>query len=161
VTALSKDFVAALAAAARVKIDPTPLHLHEVIEQGKRFETGVPVTFRFVRNTERSPKITGADPYAQKIEPHGRFMLHQEDPGTLPSRWETGIISFKCPLVLRLSLDPDKIYGETGWKARLVAATKKKGKPLTCLLRKLGFDGVVTVSEDDTREIVDLRVVPC
>lgn len=135
----------------------TDLALASVTEQGRHFETGVPVTFRFVRNTEKSPYF-GAT-FGQDIEPAGRFMLHNEDPGEVPRRWETGLVTFENPLVIRLSLD-ENIYGPLGWKARLRDVYKATGLKLTRKLLAEGYDGIVTVGEyqgvRDTREIVDL-----
>ena len=131
-------------------------------EYGKVFETGRPVRFRFVRNTEKSPRF--GTRFGQDIEPHGRFMLHNPEPGDLPRKWEAGEVDFRKPLVLRMvSSGSDEIFGPLGWKARLSQAFGgKKGKQLTCHLRKLGYDGIVTCDGDAyTREIVDLRVVQC
>jgi hypothetical protein len=125
-------------------------------EEGKRFETGVPVTFRFVRNTEKSPYV-GAT-FGQDIEPAGRYLLHNEDPGALARGWETGIVSLRSPLVIPLSGDPDAIYGPLGWKARLAEATGKKGRALSADLIRRGYDGIVTVDDSGyTREIVLLK----
>jgi len=120
-------------------------------EYGVHFETGVPVTFPFIRNTEESPKL-GAT-FGQDIEPHGRYLLHSDDP---PRGWQTGIVTFRSPLVVKLSGDPAAIYGPTGWKARLRDATGKKGAALSRHLAKT-YDGIVTVDEQgSTTEIVDL-----
>jgi hypothetical protein len=124
-------------------------------EYGVRFETGVPVTFHFIRNTEKSPKL--GKTFGQDIEPHGRYFLHNHDPDrTPPSGWQTGTVTFRSPLVIKLSGDPDEIYGSTGWKARLHGTTGKKGAALSRHLAKT-YDGIVTVDDQgDTREIVDL-----
>ncbi len=122
-------------------------------EHGVHFETGVPVTFAFMRNTEKSPRV-GAT-FGQDIEPHGRYLLH--DPGSPPpSRWETGTVTFKSPLVIPLTGDRAAIYGPAGWKARLHAATGKKGAALSRYLAAQGFDGIVTVDAYGTSEIIDL-----
>lgn len=155
------------AAERRARMDDGELALCEVDEQGVHFETGVPVRFRYIRGTTRSPDLGGR--FGQDIEPGGRYMVHNEDPGDLAPGWETGIAEFRAPLVLALTLDED-IYGPNGWKARLSrAAGGKKGKRLSCFLRSQGYDGIVTCGEythagrttRDTREIVDLSVVAC
>lgn len=139
-----------------------------VTEYGVRFDTGVPVTFRFVRNTERAPHF-GAR-FQQDIEPGGRYLLHNPDPGDLPRGWETGTASFESPLVIAFSLagdvGPDEpIYGPTSWKAQIARAFGKGGRALSAALRVAGYDAVVTVSLNrnkrngrpvDTREIVAL-----
>jgi hypothetical protein len=124
-------------------------------EYGAHFETGVPVTFRFLHNTEKSPSV-GAR-YGQDIEPHGRYLLHNPNPKRTPPRsWETGTVTFKSPLVIPLSDDPAAIYGPTGWKAKLQEATGKRGVALSRALAKC-FDGIVTIDVDGgTSEIVDL-----
>lgn len=130
------------------------LDLARTDEHGVHFETGVPVTFKFLRNTEKSPHV-GAS-YGQDIEPHGRYLLHNPDPDrSPPTRWETGTVTFKSPLVIPLSGDRDAIYGPIGWKARLRDATGKKGAALSRYLAKR-FDGIVTVDAYGTSEIVDL-----
>tara|TARA_Y100000034_G_C6811285_1_gene364593 strand:- start:239 stop:709 length:471 start_codon:yes stop_codon:yes gene_type:complete len=139
----------------------------EVRENGVTFQTGTPVTFEFMRNTEKSPNF--GSKYGQDIEPAGRYMLHNTS-NTTPeqkeylnkSGWETGIITFNNPLVVDLSSDRDEsglmqnIYGEKGWKQRLANQYKATGKELTNRIKQDGHDGIVTVSGYDTREIVDL-----
>ena len=124
-------------------------------EHGVHFETGVPVTFPFIRNTEKSPRVSG---FGQDIEPHGRYLLHNADPDRAPPRgWETGTVTFKKPLVIPLSGDRNAIYGPTGWKARLCDATGKRGASLSRhLAQHFGFDGIVTVDAYGTSEIIDL-----
>jgi hypothetical protein len=129
-------------------------------EYGVRFETGVPVTIRYVRGTQKAPYF-GAK-YGQDIEPAGRYLIHNPSPGDLPSGWEAGTVEFDSPLVIALTTDPDSgPYGSGGWKARLARHFGKKGKRLTCALRALGIDGIVTCDDGGTREIVDLRPVAC
>jgi hypothetical protein len=125
-------------------------------EDGVHFETGVPVTFRSLRNTEKSPYV-GAT-FGQDIEPAGRYLLHVENPGTVARGWETGVVTLRSPLVIPLSGDPDAIYGPKGWKARLHEATGKKGRALSTNLLRRGYDGIVTVDDSGyTREIVLLK----
>lgn len=141
------------------------LALTSVIEQGVRFETGLPVTFRYLRSTEKAPFMGSR--FGQDIEPAGRYMLHNEEPGQVSPVWETGVVTFQKPLVLKLSLD-DNIYGPTGWKARLRDAYGATGVELSRRLLADGWDGIITVAEFvdaqgrahmDTREIVDLTPV--
>jgi len=131
-------------------------------EAGWLFETGVPVTFRYMRNTERSPYF-GAT-FGQDIEPAGRFFLADTaNAADHPVRgWEYGWATFQCPLVLLFTTEPDlPHYGPHGWKARLAAEFGATGKKLTRKLRAAGYDGIVTIWEhggrfDYTKEIVDL-----
>lgn len=131
-----------------------PLPLGEVVEQGKLFKSCIPVTFRFVRNTEKSPYL-GAQ-YQQDIEPAEKYMIHNEDPGDLPRKWETGIVTFRCPLVLKFNTKyPEEIYGPHSWKVALHQHYGLKGRALSRKLLKLGYDGIVTtIGSNETREIV-------
>jgi hypothetical protein len=137
-----------------------------VTEYGVHFETGVPVTFSFVRGTTPSPKPRPGqhDAYQQRLEPAGRYMVHNPDPGRLPPGWEQGTVHFRNPLVVPLSRDPETIYGASSWKVELSRAFGgKRGSALSRALVRAGYDGVVTVTLDrqcrgvDTREIVDLK----
>ncbi len=141
--------------AKRNPTKPLDLELATSDEYGVHFETGAPVTFRYVRNTEKSPNL-GAK-YGQDIEPAGRYLLHNPDPGRLARGWEAGSLTFRNPLVIPLTGDRNAIYGPTGWKARLHTATGLTGQALSKRLVAIGYDGIVTVDPDGyTREIVDL-----
>lgn len=116
-----------------------------------RFETGKPVTFDYAHNKEKSPYLGSR--FGQDIEPHGKYILEKtkgSDYERFPERWETGTITFKNPLVI-------KIENTVQWKKDLVKATGKKGKKLTDFLIDEGYDGIVTVYEDgNTSEIIRL-----
>ena len=133
------------------------LGLATTTEDGVLFTTGRAVAFQFVRNLEKSPNM-GAT-YGQDLEPHGRYLLHRADTtGAAPRGWETGWVAFASPLVIRLTDDPENIYGPTGWKARLSRHYRATGAALARALTRAGFDGVVTVDDaGTTREIVDLH----
>lgn len=137
---------------------PVNLPLCRTVEYGKVFETGKPVRFRFIRGTEKAPRY-GAR-FGQDIEPAGRYLVHNPNPGQLPPRMEKGTIAFRNPIVLQLSTDGNT-YGPNGWKAQLQRAFKAKRKALTCKLRAAGYDGIVTCDKYGTSEIVDLRPVSC
>lgn len=138
----------------------------EITEYGVLFKTGVPVTFRYVRNPEKSPFF--GTTYQQDIEPAGRFMLHSRYPA--PDNWEEGTITFRNPLVILLNENPDyqnsgRIYDDQSWKQKLSDHYgRKTGKALTQAIRADGYDGIVTVTPGidnvpgDTREIVDLTI---
>src|SRR5574342_727513 len=118
------------------------LHLCRVVDQGKTFATGVPVSFEYTRNTERAPNF--GPQYGQNIEPAGRY-LSVSPGGKPPTGWERGRVSFKNPLVLALVPNNDAaIYGPEGWKARLKKTFKRQGRALSCALKREGYDAVVT-----------------
>ncbi len=132
------------------------LALASVREDGLLFETGVPVRFPYVHNDEKAPHLGAA--FGQHIEPSGFYVQHVPDSGRdLPRGWSRGTATLEHPLVLVESIDPDAIYGMTGWKARLFVATKKKGRALSRYLMSLGYDSIVPVRGDGTTEIVILR----
>lgn len=124
------------------------------------FATGLPVSFRFVRSTEKSPYF--GDRYQQHIEPAGRYMLHSLD-GRAVRGWESGVVTFQSPLVIAFNAGRDGVmYDETSWKARLHRIYGVAGLALSRKIRKDGYDGIVTVAlqdgePGDTREIVDLQ----
>lgn len=138
------------------------LKLRTAEECGVRFETGVPVVFEFVRNTEKAPHF-GAR-FQQNIEPAGLYLQHAcgFPQGELRKGWVRGMISFESPLVLSFS-DPvdelEPLYGPHSWKAEL--QREFGGKRGIFISRKIvaaGYDGIVTVRQDgSTSEIVSLR----
>ena len=137
------------------------LQLRVVEECGVRFETGVPVTFEFVRNTEKAPFLGSR--YQQKIEPAGLYVQHAcgFPEGNLRKGWVRGLITFTSPLVLSFS-DPvdelEPLYGPHSWKADLQREFRAKGRRLSSKLVAAGYDGIVTVRQDvSTSEIVSLR----
>lgn len=140
------------------------LGLCRVVERGAVFKTGRPVTFAFRRNT--APTKHYGRVYGQDIEPAGRYMSLDYG-GEVPKGWTAGTVTFKKPLVLKLVQGGPKaeIYGPTGWKARLKNHYGKKGKALSCALKKDGYDGIVTCDAvrgvKYTSEIVDLKPVKC
>jgi hypothetical protein len=130
----------------------------EVTEYGIAFKTGHPVTFHFVRNTESSKKFKiPVERFQQNIEPAGRYMIHNPDPGDLPETWEEGDVTFQHPLVLQFNGGTEFGYNEHSWKAVLYKHYGKTGKSLTQALIKDGYDGIVTVHDNSTREIVQLK----
>ena len=134
--------------------------LATVTESGVHFETCVPVRFRFVRNTVPAPKSSSATPtaYSQDVEPAGTYMLHVPGESKPPTGWEQGVAEFRCPLVLAFNTDAGQMYGPNDWKRRLQRAVKRKGLGLSHRLLEAGYDGIVTVRDGETSEIVDLRL---
>src|SRR5208337_4156198 len=55
------------------RLDVEPLGAARAVEYGHLFETGKPVSFRYVHNTDKAPKL-GAR-YGQDIEPAGYYVL--------------------------------------------------------------------------------------
>jgi GNAT superfamily N-acetyltransferase len=141
-----------------------PLAYVRVTEEGHRFESGVPVTFPFFRNTERAPHFGGR--FQQDIEPAGRYMLLRNKLVTeLPKTWMSGTVTFHKPLVLAFNTNPDGGYDDTSWKAQLTRAYGRTGRALSQAVLRDGYDGIVTVQLDSrgrpmhTKEIVDLSVL--
>lgn len=137
------------------------LRLHTVEECGVRFETGVPVTFEFVRNTEKAPFLGSR--FQQDIEPAGLYVQHAcgFPQGELRKGWVRGTLTLASPLVLSFS-DPtndlEPLYGPQSWKAELVREFKARGRVLSRKIVRAGHDGIVTVRKDgSTSEIVSLR----
>lgn len=135
---------------------------------GRRFETGVPVEFKYVRNNQKAPDFGSR--YQQDIEPAGRYLIHNEDPGSedylreLERRgWEFGTHKFEHPLVMAFNSNNEAYYDENSWKAVL---SRKfggfKGEALARAIIGQGYDGVVTVRLNEkgeplyVSEIVDL-----
>lgn len=120
------------------------------------FETGKPVSFDYIRNTEKAPQF--GSQYGQDIEPAGRYLSHKAhsvDMSQMPKTWETGNVSFDNPLVLNFGGN----YGDkTNWKNVVSKAFgNKTGKDLSKAIFDAGYDGIVTVDKYGASEIVDLK----
>lgn len=135
------------------------MRLVETTEYGVRFKTGTPVDVHFIRGTRRAPPPLLDDRYQQRIEPAGRYMLHNPNPGDLPRDWMQGVVHFESPLVIPFNLAPGELYDKNSWKMQLVNRYKKRGRALSRAIAKSGYDAVITVMPGgDTREIVDLTM---
>ena len=135
------------------------LLLSKVIENGILFKTNVPVTFNFLRNTQRAFRHPDPARFGQNLEPSGRYMSHDTNPqGTrlyLPDL-QQGVITFKHPFVLE-NITPSSY--PSGWKYRLSKYfNNKTGKSLTKAIISKGYDGIVTTDGNHTSEIVDLKL---
>jgi len=120
---------------------------------GIDFETGKPVSFEFIRNTEKAPDMGSR--FGQDIEPAGRFMQQREQRFDLPPNMEAGEITFNKPLVV-------EHVDTRAWKRALSEAYGgKTGVELSKALLSDGFDGIVTVDSKGNyaSEIVDLGVI--
>jgi hypothetical protein len=150
--------------AKKPKAPKGPSHRAEIAEGHVVFKTGVPVTFRMMRNLTPAPKPRkGTDDYQQKIEPAGRYMSHDAG-GTgyanpLPNHaYEE--VTFRNPLVVPLNTGDGsgRIYDDNSWKMNLSREFGgKKGAALSNAVARAGHDGIVTVDKYGTSEIVDLR----
>jgi len=134
---------------------PGDVGLGRAVEADVVFETCVPVTFRFMHNTDPSPYMQKL--FSQDVEPAGVYMIHVPGDHAPPSGWIAGTMHFDCPLILELNLNPDLVYGPLDWKQRLYKTTRKKHLALSKYLLSLGYDGIITVRNGETSEIVDLR----
>ena len=140
-----------------------PMAYVAVVEEGVRFETGVPVTFEYMRNLERAGYF--GPRFQQDIEPAGRYLLFRDRAATRLPHWEFGRVSFNKPLVIAFNTGKSQVYDDNSWKAQLQRAYGTLGKDLSRKLLKEGYDGIVTVELGpngrpvSTREIVDLTVV--
>jgi len=126
-------------------------------ESGVHFETGVPVQFRFLHNTESSPYF-GAQ-FQQDIEPGGYYVVHDTmGNGPQVPGWEGGVATADYPLVIVHNTKEEVGYDENSWKARL---WEEFGQPSSAdrfrdRVRRLGYDAIVTVrlGTQETMEIV-------
>ena len=138
------------------KTDISDLPLTSITVKGFKFETGVPVTFPFMRNTVSSKtyKLIDKKRFQQDIEPAGMYMSFDETPDSpVPTPdWIKGEMQFKHPLVLAWG----KGYDENSWKAHLFKKYGKKGKALSSKIKADGYDGIVTVDGRFVSEIVKL-----
>ena len=145
--------------------DIADLPLASVTEEGVRFETGKPVTFKYYRFRQNTGNFGSR--FGQDIEPTGKYMSHQTKAeaftddqkaayATQGMRVEEGKATFRKPLVLRHG-------GQRagGWKQRLSEVFGAKKKALTRALLKAGYDGIVTVDKNregnHTSEIISLK----
>lgn len=106
--------------------------------------------FSFMHNTEGAHNYVPKGSSATALDPNGRFIIHDEGGlGAAPdSRWIKGSAEFQNPLIIEWD----------GWKERLSSAYGgATGRKLTELLKKDGYDGIVTFDKYGPSEIVDLK----
>ena len=138
------------------------LHLNESTASAARtltyndVETGQPVSIQFVRNPNGLGQSKTGD-FAQNIEPHGTYLQQSTQP--LPPAleaqgWVSGTVSFRKPLVVEYIST-----GPSGWKSELVKTYGKKGRALSQLLMKQGYDGIITrdSQQNSLEEIVSFQ----
>ncbi len=141
--------------------DPTlDLRLRIARAQGWTFKTGQSIKFRFMHNDERALNAGGR--FQQDIEPTGYYMTTAPDDRTIESlrkagkKYTVGTASFRNPLVL----DWGSAYDQSSWKYRLSQHYDAKKRGLTKALLRDGYDGIVTVRQGVTSEIVALKGKP-
>lgn len=114
------------------------------------FQTGKPVTFNYVHNTDSATERFGlpqeGDPYQRDIEPSGRYVSAGDLAAGAPANLTGGTLTFNNPLVLN----------QETWKQDLFNHYQQRGKHLSAALIADGYDGVVTVDQYGTSEILDL-----
>jgi hypothetical protein len=116
------------------------------------FKTGVPVTFDYIHNTQKSPNMGSR--FGQDKEPAGMYIQTKPRTFTPQDNLEVGTVTFNNPLVIEFGGG----YGEpTNWKNVLSEKYNgKTGKGLSRAIQKDGYDGVVTISKYGPSEIVIL-----
>lgn len=130
-----------------------------VTEYGVTFTHGRPVTFKYVRNTEKAPHFGSR--FQQDIEPAGIYILHIPDTGDLPKNWVQGEITLRSPFLILFNT-AGGYYDQNSWKAQLSRIFKgKRGRGLSHALIKSGYDSIVTLETKKgkptgTREIIKL-----
>lgn len=99
------------------RIAQQELPFRSIDASGRRFETGVPVEFRYVRNNEKASDFGSR--FQQDIEPAGRYLTHNEEPGPedyleeMKRRgWEYGLARFEHPLVIAFNTKNEINYDE-------------------------------------------------
>jgi len=123
----------------------TEFSLREAIQDGVRFATGEPVTFGFARNLDSAPPAPAGDPYQQRLEPAGLYVVAASPGAVAPPGWVLGTARLESPLVIDFNTDPASLYGPTSWKARLSQLYGSTGRALTDALVAEWYDSVVTV----------------
>jgi hypothetical protein len=135
------------------------------VEGGKEFKTGQPVEFTYLHNTTKAPKrIHGReDTFQQGVEPAGFYVNHGASASQIEHArsigLEVGTLRFEKPLVVKENTRPGgRIYDEHSWKQNVSRQFGgKTGRALSQAILRAGYDGIVTVNQYGTGEIVALR----
>ncbi|MGZ4968053.1 MAG: LPD38 domain-containing protein [Methylobacter sp.] len=138
------------------KTKPVDLKVKKTVvdENGRHFETGVPVTFYFAHNTESATKLFGLpnkdSPYGRGYEPSGQYLTIIDDqPDKKRQGTIYGSVTFNNPLVI----DNNGL----NWKQQLSESFGGKvGKKLSQALIDAGYDGVITTDNGYTSETLNL-----
>lgn len=117
-------------------------------------ETGKPVTFDFVHNTNSATKLFGKptkdSPYGRGFEPSARYLTIVSDKAkaNLGEGMIVDTVTFKNPLVI----DNDNL----NWKETLSKQYGgKTGKKLSEAIIADGYDGIITRDKNHLSEVVD------
>lgn len=113
--------------------------------KGSDVETGKAITINYLKNPEKAPYVGST--YGQDVEPSGFYFIQQET-NVEPKGWKTGKITFKNPLVIDTKKDLVK------WKYDLSKEYKATKKNLTKKLLKKGYDGIITVHNNELGEMI-------
>lgn len=128
-----------------------PQELQEHLISSGKFVTGKALTFSFLKNTIKAPKIKpiygDTLHYNQDIEPTGFYCLYTSGNHLLLPDWVEGIATVNHPLVIRAE----------GWKKLLNKIFNAKQKTLTTKLLKAGFDAIIPFESPEPMEIVLLK----
>jgi len=118
-------------------------------------ETGKPVSFHFIHNTESATEIFGKPkkgaPFGREFEPSARFVniASKKTSDKASGQFIGGKLTFRNPLVV-----PND---DLKWKETLSKKYDgKTGKALSKALIADGYDGVITTEENHISETVDL-----
>ncbi len=128
-----------------------PDELNDHLAANSKFSTGKPVTFSFLKNTEKASKMRAlyenTQTFDQDIEPAGFYCLYTDGNHLVLPNWIEGTASVKSPLVIKAE----------GWKKLLNEIFKAKKKALTSKLQKAGFDAIVPIEGNAPMEIILLQ----
>lgn len=126
-----------------------------ITQYGSHFETGVPVTFKYIHNTNSATKLMGkpkkGDGYGRWFEPSAQYVSIIDEIDAIKElpNYVSGTLKFKNPLVI------ENCRHE--WKQQLSESFgNKRGKELSKAIIRAGYDGVVTVDKYGVSEIINL-----
>ena len=131
--------------------DTTPRKVNE--SDGDTVQTGEPITFNFVHNTDSATAMFGIpdkdSPFDRGYEPSGQYVSIVNDEFTpFSETQQTGTITLNNPLVVDLE----------GWKQRLSEQYNGlTGKELSKAVIADGYDGIVTTDGKYISEIVNFN----
>jgi len=113
------------------------------------------VTLNVLHHEQETP-FMGAR-FGQDVEPAGRYYIKKPEGHREMPNWLESTVTFQNPLVIDWGkggyADPDN------WKQVLHKKYGKKGKALSRALLKDGYDGIITIKDGETSEIVDLKAI--
>ncbi len=121
----------------------------------RRAETETPFSFEYGHNPQSAPNF--GSQYGQDIEPAGKYMvlITPENSVRLP-HWTYGKHTFRNPLIISFG----GMYAEeSNWKKKLQQQSGATGAKLSKILAEQGYDGIITLDEnDEISEMVDISM---